>query len=117
MINENIDLNNLDNETNMKVGILVRSALTKMLENDMISEIEIERMQTLEYSKRVFDIQFPLLQNAKGINAKPLRYWASPVKTHGQYYFICSEWYDGPNNDDRSYFLSWVKNCTFTKRI
>lgn len=110
MIKRNIDLNNVENETTMKIGILVRSTLTKMLENDMISESEIEKMQTLGYSKRVFDIQYPLLQNAKGINTKPLRYWANPVKTHGQYFYICSEWYEGSNNDDRSYFLNWVRN-------
>lgn len=110
MIKKNIDLSNLEYEKTMKIGILVRSTLTKMLENEMISENEIGKMQTLNYSKRVFDIQFPLLQNAKGSDKKPIRYWANPVKTHGQYYYICSEWYDSPENDDRSYFLNWVRN-------
>ena len=110
MIKRNIDLSNVENLKSMKVGELVRSTLTKMLENDMIYEDEIEKMQTLSYSKRVFDIQYPLLQNVKGINAKPLRYWARPVKTHGEYYYICSEWYESAQNDDRSYFLAWIKN-------
>jgi len=109
MKQQNAILNYLENEKTMKIGVLVRSTLTKMLENNLISESEIEKMQTLSYSKRVFDIQYPLLQNAKGIDKKPLRYWANPVKSHGQYYYICSEWYDSPQNDDRSYFLNWLK--------
>jgi hypothetical protein len=109
MLTHNLDLYAIEKQTHMKVGVLVRSTLTKMLEENMISESEIAKMQTETYSKKVFDIQYPLLLNAKGINKKPLRYWAKPVKTHGEYYYICSEWYESSNNDDRSYFLAWLK--------
>jgi hypothetical protein len=49
----------------MKIGILARSILTRMLENEEISQEEIELMQTEKYSKNIFDIQYPLLRKGK----------------------------------------------------
>lgn len=69
----------------------------------------IELMQKEEYSKKTFDIQFPLLVKASQSNGKkPLRYWAGPVESYGEKYFICSDWFEVPANNDRPYFMKWL---------
>ena len=92
----------------MKIGVIVRMVLRKMLENGEVSKQEIDEMQTKEYSKEIFDIQFPLLQKASLTNSEsPKRYYTSPVKINGEDYFLCSEWYEVPANNDRPYLLKW----------
>lgn len=105
---ETFEVTNIDGLNEMKIGVLVRSTLTKMLSNHEISEDEIELMQTEEYSKQTFHIQFPLLRKASLSNGeKVLRYWAGAVEAYGEKYFICSEWYEVPQNNDRPYFMRW----------
>lgn len=93
----------------MKIGVIVRNVLRKMLEEGKASIEEIEKMQTKEYSKDTFDIQFPLLQKAtltQGIS--PKRYYSTPLKVYGEEYFLCSEWYEVPANNDRPYLIKWL---------
>ena len=103
------EVTNIDGLSEMKIGMLVRSTLTKMLKSHKISEEEIELMQTAEYSKQTFEIQYPLLRKASLSNGeKPLRYWAGVVEAYGKKYFICCEWYEQPQHNDRPYFMKWL---------
>ena len=80
--------------------------LTKMLENNEISAEKIIKIQTAEYSKEIFDIQYPLLAKESTSNSKKIdRYWAGVVETYGEKYFICSECYETSINNDRPYFM------------
>ena len=100
----------MDGLNEMKIGVIVRTVLRKILENEEVPKQELEQMQTKEFSKEVFDIQFPLLQNAMLTNGEsPKRYYTSPVKIHGEFYFLCSEWYEVPANNDRPYLLKWLE--------
>ncbi len=93
----------------MKIGVIVRTMLRKILEDDKVSTQEVELMQTKEYSKETFDIQYPLLQKASLTNGiSPARYYASPVQIYGEEYFLCSEWFEIPANNDRPYLLKWL---------
>ncbi len=93
----------------MKIGTIVRTVLRKMLENGEVTKEEIEKMQTKEYSKETFDIQYPLLQKTSlTAGESPKRYYSSPVKIYGEDYFICSEWFEVPTNNDRPYLLKWL---------
>lgn len=93
----------------MKIGILVRTTLTTMLNNHEISREEIKLMETLDYSKKTFDIQYPLLRKASLSNGEKVgRYWAGAVESYGEKYFICSEWYETPQNNDRPFFVKWL---------
>ncbi len=108
---EMIEVTNIEGLNEMKIGALVRSTLTKMLSNHEITMDEIELMQTENYSKQVFDIQYPLLRKASLSNGvKVLRYWAGAVEAYGEKYFICSEWYEVPQNNDRPYFMKWLSS-------
>jgi hypothetical protein len=106
---EVIEYNGLDGLEEMKIGVIARTVLRKMLEDGKASREEILKMQTKEYSKETFDIQFPLLQKTgltKG--ESPRRYYASPIKIYDEYYFMCSEWYEVPQNNDRPFLLKWI---------
>ena len=106
---EAIEYNGMDGLEEMKIGVIVRTVLRKMLENGEVTKQEIEQMQTKDYSKETFDIQYPLLLKVNEINDKrPVRYYSSPLKIHGEDYFLCSEWFEVPSNNDRPYLMKWL---------
>lgn len=106
---EAIEYNGIDGLEEMKIGIIVRTVLRKMLENGEVTKEEIEKMQTKEYSKETFDIQYPLLQKASLTDGEsPKRYYSSPVKIYNEDYFLCSEWFEVPANNDRPFLLKWM---------
>ena len=106
---EAIEYNGMDGFEEMKIGVIVRTVLRKMLENGEISKQEIEQMRTKDYSKETFDIQYPLLLKVNEVNGKsPVRYYSSPLKIHGEDYFLCSEWFEVPSNNDRPYLMKWL---------
>lgn len=99
-----------DSFNEMKIGAIVRTELRKLLEDGMVSEEEIQLMQTKEYSKETFDIQYPLLMLSEGTNGmRPARYYSAPITVHGKKYFLCSEWFEVPQNNDRPYLLKWLE--------
>jgi len=93
----------------MKIGVIVRTVLRNMLENGEVHEDEVILMQTKEYSKETFDIQYPLLLKAESTNGvSPTRYYASPIKVYEVHYFLCSEWFEVTANNDRPYLMKWL---------
>lgn len=106
---EVIEAQGMDGLVKMKIGVIVRTVLKKMLELGKASKEEIAKMQTREYSKETFDIQYPLLQKAALTQGKsPTRYYAAPLRIYGEQYFLCSEWYENQANNDRPYLLKWI---------
>lgn len=92
---------NFDSLSEMKIGVMVRTVLKNLLEQGAISEEEMHLMQTKEYSKETFDIQYPLLLPVQGTNSgRPARYYSAPITVHGNKYFLCSEWFEVPANND-----------------
>jgi predicted type IV restriction endonuclease len=103
-INHNADLKK------PKVGNLVRTTLIKMFNNNEISIEEVEQMKTRYYSKETFGIDYPLLVKAELSGyKKPPRYWKDIVEIYGEKYFICQEWFETDQNNDRQYFEKWLK--------
>ena len=96
---------NLDGLNGMKIGVLVRTELTRMFENGEVHPTEIQSMLTSEYSKRVFNIRFPLLCKPPFPGETPYRYWRNAVDSHGGEYFVCSQWLES----HRPYFLKWLQ--------
>ena len=80
-----------------------------MLCDGCASEEEIEAMQTPEYSKQQFDLQYPLLRLATE-SETPLHYYAKPIEINGTRYRMCCEWFEknGANND-RPYLLKTAR--------
>ena len=106
---ERIEVENSDGLEEMKIGVWARTTLKKMFEKDEVSPEEVEQMQTARYSKETFGIQYPLLRKTSlSDGKKPPQYWAGAVEIYGDSYFICSEWYEKPQNNDRLYFMKWL---------
>lgn len=108
-VHETIQAQGIAGLEEMKVGVIARTMLRDILESGKVPIAEIEMLQSVEYSKRVFDLQFPLLLQTEEPNSeRPDRYYAKPLKIHGRYYFMCSEWYEKNTNNDRPYLIRWL---------
>ncbi|RIJ48757.1 hypothetical protein D1614_09510 [Maribellus luteus] len=106
-----VDPLDTDSTDEMKIGAFVRSTLIRMFQDNEISKQEVELLQTTQYSKDTFDLQYPVLRKASLSNGKkPPRYWANAIEIYGTRYFICSEWYETNANNDRPYFLKWLND-------
>lgn len=100
---------NTSNER-VAIGKLVRSKMDELIENDLLSDQEIEKLQRKDYSKTTLHIQYPLLRRVLPNDPKNIpRYWVARKTIRGQEYVICSEWYEQPSNNDRPHFLAWYR--------
>jgi hypothetical protein len=98
-------LNPANNE--IKIGKYVRETFNEVV--DKIDRTELENLQRQDYSKKTFDLQFPFLRKVlKSDTQKPHRYWKEPISIHGERFFLCSEWYETPANNDRPYYEKWL---------
>lgn len=103
------DYTDVDMYQELKIGQLAQKVLGRMLCDGCASVEEIEAMQTAEYSKLQFDLQYPLLRLATETET-PLHYYAKPIEIAGIRYRMCCEWFEkkGANND-RPYLLKWIE--------
>lgn len=108
-VNEMLDCTDIGVYRELKIGQLVQRVLVPMLCKGCASKAEIDAMQTKEYSKQHFDLQYPLLKTAVEVE-KPLHYYAKPIEIYGRSYRICCEWFEkeGANND-RPFLLKWIE--------
>ena len=73
------------------IGKIVRETLIPGL--NKIPSAEIKKLQTKQYSKNTFDINYPLLsKNRFDSNGRP-RYYATPIRINGADWYVCQEWY------------------------
>lgn len=99
-------INELPSE--MKIGQYVQKTFVEIIPK--IDRRELENLQRHDYSKAVFDLQYPFLRKVlKSDHQKPIRYWKTPVRILGELYFMCSEWYEKDPNNDRPYYEKWLK--------
>jgi hypothetical protein len=95
--------------TELKIGKLAQIVLRRMLEDGLASEDEVKLMQTVDYSKQFFDLQYPLLMKA-GADFDSIRYYAKPLTISGVQYYLCSQWFETSANNDRPYLLLWIES-------
>ena len=92
----------------LKIGKIARVILRRKLEEGKASPDEIQQMQTVEYSKEIFDIQYPLLVK-DGTEFDTVRYYAEPVYINDEKYYMCSQWFEVAANNDRPYLIKWIE--------
>jgi hypothetical protein len=107
---KNINTENF-NELNRKlpIGKYVKKTFNELITNNLIDRNEIERLQRGDYSKLTFDIQFPFLAKETSPFFEKIRYWKDRIQINGEIYFVCSQWYEVPANNDRPYYEEWLK--------
>lgn len=92
----------------LKIGKIARVILRKKLEEGKATPEEIQQMQNGDYSKEVFDIQYPLLVK-EGVEPDKMRYYSEPVCIYGEKYYMCSHWFEVAGNNDRPYLIKWLE--------
>ena len=91
-----------------KVGQLANVVLRNMLESGKASPAEIKDMLTLTYSRSTFGLQYPLLvKSGSPFDAK--RYYINPLKINNVFYYLCSQWFETPANNDRPLLEQWIQ--------
>lgn len=99
-----------DSFPKLKIGKIANIILRSILESKIVDENELTRLQNAEYSKKFFDIQYPLLKKIEGdYDKKILHYYKQPILIKGTIYLLCSEWYESHQNNDRPYLLKWIE--------
>lgn len=95
--------------TSIKIGQIVKNYLIPTLLSDKISSTEVQKLQDADYSKQIFDINYPLLSKERIINGRA-RYYVSPLLIKGVKYYVCQEWFD------RNYqkLETWLKTHNVT---
>ncbi len=88
----------------MKVGAIANSVLRDFLEKDTLLPAELDYLQDLSYSKRNFDLNFPLLV-AEGKSFEEKRFYKEPVEINKKKYYITSQWFD----KSKKQLISWLK--------
>lgn len=103
------DYTDADAYQELRIGQLAQKVLGDKLRNGYVTEDEIAAMQTAEYSKQNFHLQYPLLKVDTGEKGL-IHYYKKPIKINGTNYRMCCEWFEqrGRNND-RPYLLEWIK--------
>ena len=96
----------------LKIGKYVQSTFRKVILK--IDNNELVKLQIAAYSKITFDIQYPLLKKVlRTDTGKIERYWKEPVEILGDKYWLCSEWFEKDENNDRSYYEKWLKKIGY----
>ncbi|MGV8814410.1 MAG: hypothetical protein ACOH2D_09905 [Gelidibacter sp.] len=105
--------NSIENFNNsngrLPVGKYVRKTFNELVNSNLIDRNEVERLQRGDYSKLTFDIQFPFLAKENSTYYEKTRYWKNPYRINGELYFVCSQWYEVPANNDRPYYEDWLE--------
>ncbi len=105
--NEYRMLNNTSGK--LPIGKFVRRTFFELVKEKKIDNNEVEKMQRHDYSKATFDIQFPFLAKENSRYYERARYYKSPYHINGEIYFLCSQWYEVPANNDRPYYEEWLR--------
>jgi NAD-dependent SIR2 family protein deacetylase len=105
----------IDRISQKKEGVIAQTVLKNILESNIVPTTELQLLQTQEYSKKTFNLNFPLLkeinytkdldQQKKDIKGRN-RYYKTPIILNGKKYLLCSQWYDY----NRQYLLKWIES-------
>ncbi|MDQ0059471.1 hypothetical protein [Paenibacillus harenae] len=82
----------------MKIGILVKSTFIRLVGDGLIDSNEVERLQLMDYSKRTFNINYPILKeydatlsmsDQRNVNGYP-RYYTDIYTIQEKRYLLCT---------------------------
>jgi hypothetical protein len=107
-----------EDENDFKIGKMVRTLVTKFIQDEKLTESEIELMTQIAYSREVFKLNFAVLKtvdkdishvqldelkrDSKGYN----RYYDTPVTIGNSKHLICSQWVE---NLHKAAFEKWLR--------
>jgi hypothetical protein len=107
-------IDDLERNQHESIQDFVKRVIEFLFSHSLLPKEELELLQTKEYSKKTFGIDFPLLE--KDVNRIRIkgycRYWVS-LKFDGRYY-CCSQWWKQNLEVYDSLILKWLKHIKET---
>lgn len=95
--------------SNIKVSSLAYAIIKDLIEKEKISNEEIEKLKTKEYTKQLFNrTNYPVLASTREANmggSNTTRYRKEPIYYKGGKLFVTTQWYSENRND----IISWYK--------
>lgn len=105
----NFDINDESTFDKITVGQLAVELLSALIESKKITEEEIEKLKTTEYTRQTFDkIVYPYLADSKDANkygSNKVRYRKEPITFGDKKIFVSSQWFDY----SRDSLIVWYK--------
>jgi hypothetical protein len=96
-INMNMQNESENTNANFKIGKFVNTVLRNILTENKLSQDELLNIQNRDYSKRKFNINYPLLVK-EGESFEKLRYYKDSVLIGGKRFYLCSQWFSYSTN-------------------
>lgn len=93
----------------LPIGKYVQKTFGELITDNIIDSEEVERLQSPEYSKVTFDIQYPFLAKEDSRFYERVRYWKKPFIINGELFYATSQWYEVDTNNDRPYYEAWLE--------
>jgi hypothetical protein len=90
------------------IGKTVRDSLSDLINNNKITNDEVENLLDHSYCKEIFDLQFPFLRRIKDgrIISGHARYYAHSYPINGEEFYLCNHWY----KHQLEQFEAWKKS-------
>jgi len=95
----------------IKIGKLVKNTFQQLFNSNQLSDSEIINLMDKEYSKSVFDVNFPILKEIDNDVKKSIQRKINGVGNDRYYvylfndkYFLCNDWYER----NRQKFQQWL---------
>lgn len=106
-------ISSTDTNETKPVGKIVQFELIPLLLSGRIDNTILSFLQKPDYSKQMFDVNFPVLLHIdsisdlkKGVDHTGInRYYAKPITINGELFLITSQWYDR----NKLKLLQWMK--------
>jgi len=116
---QTVKIISVEDPSKEKIGKLVQESLRKLFYKQRLPQDEIERLTSEEYSKTVFNLNFPVLKeynselafdeqkrDAKGYN----RYYSFTLSAYNKQYLVCSQWIEHLHREQYETWLSRWEN-------
>lgn len=110
----NIIKNEIDPYSELKIGEIARTVLRERLSRG-VSVQELSDLQDVRYCKQKFDLDYPLLSKKRLDGLGYSRYYKKGIYINGEYFYLCSQWFETPANNDRPYLLQWLSEHSLPK--
>ena len=102
------DINDESTYSSITAGNLAYKLIFRVMEKDLLDELEFERMQTKEYAHRFARVTYPMIalsRDAHKGNGTKYRYYKEPIVYRGKSVYISWEWFDESRED----LIRWYK--------
>jgi len=103
----------------MKIGQFISKTFKELFEKNLLNEEEIKNLKDKNYSKRIFNISYPVLidkNENRYDKCGRARYWAD---VFDEKYYVCNDWYGedtrNKNKKHRENFLNWYNKILNSK--